>query len=302
MKQLGHGSGSGIYAELESIKAAIDRHELEVAESKLSELELRSVSKLEPEQWYQMKVLRSRIYSDCWEWEKSGRLLLDAKRHLPDTERARINEALGYELIGDTSKAPDLASELLKEFPRSVRLLAIRVRTAPSSVQLSDLINAAIDFPNDDEDLTLALAHRAFVEARYDQVEYYTKIATGIDPHSPHAWFVRGQAKHAPGRTDPQSLDKTLLAKAKEYYDRAIQLAQVQKFHALEATVRVNRGKVKHLLEDRGAELDFVRAVELAPTDHAILRDYVAYLLDTGKTGNSELMKIIKRNPAGTSQ
>ena len=54
--------------------------------------------------------IEAKVYSDRWEWEKAGRELLDAKRHTPELERARINEALGYELIGDREKAHDVAT------------------------------------------------------------------------------------------------------------------------------------------------------------------------------------------------
>src|SRR5262249_17248229 len=96
-------------AELEIIKAAIDRFEPEVAEAKLGELEIRAPDRLKAHHWYQLKVLRYRILSDRGQWEQAGRMLLDAKRHLPTTERARTNEALGYELVGERDKAHSLA-------------------------------------------------------------------------------------------------------------------------------------------------------------------------------------------------
>jgi hypothetical protein len=126
-----YNSASVIDLELAAVKASIDRHEPEVAEDKLKELESRAPDKLQPHHWYQLKVLRSKIFSDRWEWEKAGRELLDAKRFMPTTERARINEALGYELTGEREKAYALATELRAEYPQSVRLYHLG-RTSPA--------------------------------------------------------------------------------------------------------------------------------------------------------------------------
>src|SRR5262245_43520532 len=84
-----YASESVLDLEFESVKGLLDRHEPEVAESKLKEIEARAVDKLQPRYRYQLKALRSKVYSDRWEWVKAGRELLDARRFLPDTERAQ---------------------------------------------------------------------------------------------------------------------------------------------------------------------------------------------------------------------
>src|SRR5262249_15109772 len=150
------------------IKAHLERHQTEVAEAKLKELEARAADQFKPHQWYEFKALRSRIHSGRWEWERAGRELLDAKRHMPNTERARVNEALGYELVGEKEKAHALATALRTEFPHSVRLLTVWVRTAPETERLDALVAAAGPYAKDNEELNLALAHRALFESRFE--------------------------------------------------------------------------------------------------------------------------------------
>jgi hypothetical protein len=162
-----YASASVIDLDLEAIKAHLDRHELEVAESKLKELESRAHDKLQPHHWYQLKALLSRVHTDHWEWEKAGRELLDAKRFMPNAERARINEALGLELLGEREKAHALATALRIEYALSVRLLSIWVRTAPDDLQFDAIAGAAVHLAKDDEELNLALALRALATERF---------------------------------------------------------------------------------------------------------------------------------------
>jgi nucleoside phosphorylase/tetratricopeptide (TPR) repeat protein len=276
----GNTSPSALDTELEAIKGAIDRHQLEVAEARLDDLELRSPDKLQPAQWYQLKALRSRIYSARWEWERAGRILLDAQRHLPTTERARINEALGYELLGDRERAHTLATVLRAEFPHSARLVTIWVRTAPPSASFASLVAAAEPFLKDDEELSLAVAHRALVESRFDEAAAFARRATELDADSPHAWFVLGEAKHCAGYRLGGLARNTLLREVQGYYDKAIQLAHAQKMPGLEAAIRFTRGKVRHLLGDRRAEADYLAAIELGRPDQGMRTEYAGLLIE----------------------
>jgi nucleoside phosphorylase/transcription elongation GreA/GreB family factor/predicted negative regulator of RcsB-dependent stress response len=276
-------ASSAADAELELIKAKIDGHELEVAESKLNEMERRADDRMEPAQWYQLKNLRARIHIDRWEWEKAGRILIDAKRYMPATERARINEVLGYELLGDRAKAYALASDLRSEFPHSVKLVTILLRTAPPTVAFEGLEEAAEPFTKDDEEINLALAHRALVEDRYGDAAAAALKATQIDLNSPHAWFVLGEARHMAGYRSGQSRRKELLSEAEQHYSRAVELAQAQKMPGLEAAIRFTRGKVRHLLGDRRTESDYIRAIELGRPDQEIRTEYAGLLVELGR-------------------
>jgi nucleoside phosphorylase/tetratricopeptide (TPR) repeat protein/transcription elongation GreA/GreB family factor len=283
MERAGHAGPSSLDTELEAIKGAIDRHQIEVAEARLDDLELRSPDKLQPAQWYQLKVLRSRIHSARWEWEKAGRAFLDAKRHMPTTERARINEALGYELLGDRQRAHDLAAGLRAEFPHSARLVTIWARTAPASVPFAEVVAAAGPFLKDDEELNLAVAQRALMENRFDEALPIARKATELDADSPHAWFVLGEAKHCAGHRLGGDARNARLREAEAHYDRAIELARTQKMPGLEAAIRFNRGKVRHLRDDRRAEADFLTAIELGRPDQGMRTEYAGLMVEMGR-------------------
>jgi tetratricopeptide (TPR) repeat protein len=278
-----YASASALDTELECIQHIIERHEFEVAETKLRELETRAADKLQPHHHYQLKALRSHIFASRWQWEQAGRELLDAKRFMPETERARVNEALGYELVGDREKAHALATELRCEFPHNVRLLTIWVRTAPLSTPVSALTEVAATLAKDDKELSLALAYRALAENRIAESLAAGRRATELDPDSPHAWLILGQAKHMEGHSGVAGVQAPLLREAEQHYDRAVRLAHELKMPGLEAAARFNRGKVRHLLGDSRAESDYAIAIELARPDQGLRTSYASYLLELGR-------------------
>jgi nucleoside phosphorylase/tetratricopeptide (TPR) repeat protein len=282
-EQTAQGGSSALDTELALIRALLDRHETEVADAKLADLEGKAVDRLAPHQWYELKALRSRIHVRRWEWERAGRELLDAKRHTPDTERAKVNEALGLELVGEKNKAHALATALRAEFPHSVRLLTVWVRTAPAAESLDALVAAAGPYAKDDEELNLALAHRAISEGWFDRAVPFARRATELDPESPHAWFVLGESAHGAGAKAGARSPGPLLQEAAGHYDRAVQLAQREKLPGLETAARFNRARVRHLLGDARAEGDFLRAAELGRPDQGMRTAYAGFLLQTGR-------------------
>lgn len=282
-----YASASVLDTELDVVEGAIKRFEFEVAEAKLKELETRAADKLQPHHWYHLKTLRSRIYSARWQWNQAGRELLDAKRHTPTTDRAKINEALGYELLGDREKAHEIASRLRLELPQSVRLLSIWVRTASPTADFGSIVDIAAPLAKEDEELSLALAHRAISANRFADAIPYAQRATEIDADSPHAWFVLGQAKHASSYTAVSGPHAAGLNEAQEFYNRAATLARAQKLPGLEATIRFNRGKVRHLLGDNRAEVDYVAAIELAHPEQGLRTEYAGFLLEAGRPGDA---------------
>ena len=117
----------------------------------LDKVEKRYADKLSDGQWYRIKAIRATLRMREGEWERAGTILLDAKRHQPATERARVNEALAYELLGDKGKAHELATALRTEFSHASRPLAIWLRTAPEATPYSDLEAEGGSLPEEEE-------------------------------------------------------------------------------------------------------------------------------------------------------
>ncbi len=174
-----YATATAIDAELETIEGIIQRHELEVGEAKLKELETRGCHAL--------------------------------------------------------------ASALRQEFPHVVRLAAIWVRTSPPDVPLASLVEVAAPLAKDDDDLNLALAHRALVENRVSDALSYARRASELHADSPQASFILGMAKHAEAFAGAAGIQSAHLREAADHYDRAVHLAHEQKISGLEAAIRLNR-------------------------------------------------------------
>jgi len=282
-----YASAAHIDLELEAAKGLLDRHDIKIAEHKLAEIDSRSGDRFQPHHSYQLKILRSRVYSSRWEWVNAGREILAAIQHTPKTEKARINEALGYELLGDRQKAHSIADQLRSEFPQSVRLITIWVRTAPQLVDFTTLSKVAAPFASDDEELCLALAYRSLTDGRYDDSIRHASRAIEIDANSPQAWFVFAQAKHSIGYQPYSGLLKNILIEAEEHYSQALKFAKDENLPGLESAIRVNRGKLRHILGLPGADADYAAAIELNRKDETPVLEYAKFLLDQDRYANA---------------
>jgi tetratricopeptide (TPR) repeat protein len=272
-----YSSESALDAELDVAKASVDAHAPEVATHALDKIESRHAAKLTDGQWYRLKAMRATLLMNRAEWEKAGHALLDAKRHQPGTERARVNEALGYELIGDRVKAHELATALRAEFPHAQRTVSIWLRTAPEITPFAELEAVAETVPGDEE-INLALAHRGMVADLPEKAVSYATRVVQLDANSPQGHFQLGLARHDQGRRASRSDRMRLLADAEQEYDKAIELCRTRKLTDLEAAALVNRGVLRSLRGDPRAEADLVSAADRAQKAECRLQ-YVGFLL-----------------------
>ncbi|MGL6074634.1 MAG: PIN domain-containing protein [Fimbriiglobus sp.] len=278
-----HSSATHIDLELETIKILLDQHKIEVVEHKLAVIESRLGDRFQAHNHYQFKIFLSQVYSSRCEWQKAGNTILAACQHTPTTDKARINEAVGYELLGHREKAHSIADGLLSVFPQSVRLVSVWVRTAPSTVDSTKLAEMAAPFERDDEELCLAMAYRSLIDERYVDSIRYATLATEIDTSSPHAWFGLAQAKHAFGYRPSRGNCKEVLAEAEEHYSKALKFAKTEKLAGLESAIRVNRGKLRHVLGLSGSDADFTKAIELNGKDETAALEYTKFLLNQNR-------------------
>jgi len=277
-----YAAASVLDGEIDAIRALIERHENEVAEHKIHELETRAADKLQDSHRYALVALRSRLLMDKGEWEKVGRDLLDARRFKQSTDRARINEALGFELIGDRVRAHEITTTLRQEITNSDRLTAIWIRTAPDSTPFEELEAVAAPFAKESDEIHLALAHSAMAREDYDRAWNHAKRVTELEPDLPQGWFLCGLARHAIGHKSGSVDRLRLLGEAEVHYGKAAEFAKCQKMSDLQAVILYNRGNARFLLGDHRAETDLQNAVELAP-DRGHRIKYAGFLVDGGR-------------------
>jgi tetratricopeptide (TPR) repeat protein len=270
-------------AELDTIKAEADRHELKVARRLAERFEERHGDKVTRRQRWRLRTLQANTWLGEGEFERAGRLLLEAKCYQPEEEKARINEALGLELTGEEEKAHALAVTLRHSFPDSADAAAVWVRTAPATVRSDELEAEVGKFASKASVVAVALAICSLNRGDVGRAERHALKATELEPEMPQGWLLLGQCVHSRGYAEVRVEEgHKLFRQAEAHYSRAIDLARRGGNVGLEAMAHLNRGLVRGLLEESAAGDDFKAARQLLPADADVMRKYAVFLSDRG--------------------
>jgi tetratricopeptide (TPR) repeat protein len=239
---------------------------------------------------------------------EAGKLLLEAKDLWPESERAQINETLGFELTGDKVRAHALASERLDAYPSASKLIAIRIRTAPRDCSLEDLELLVTPPHANDAEVCLALALKATELIQFEKAEVYARkaVAASSDWFGPQyilgQALLNGQAKKL-GESfwkGPNPLAHDKLIETIVVIDEAIRLARRHQVQLWLADSFLIRAMANMLLgEGRAAENDFNEAMRYGPDSPNIYHRYASYLFNQNRIDEAiiHLRKAISLKP-----
>jgi tetratricopeptide (TPR) repeat protein len=180
-------------AELDEAKGHIDRFEFPEARLLVQRVRNRHWGELSAWQKYRVIALLGNASLGEGKFEDAGRLFLEAVHHQPDDEKARTNEAAGFELLRENEQAFKLATALRKDFPHSARALSIWLRTASDDMSPEDLEAAIPALHEKEGEVLVAVASRA-LNGNYGQAERLLRIATLRSPDWPPTWALLGKA------------------------------------------------------------------------------------------------------------
>ena len=279
-----YASATAIDAELEGIERIIQKHDLELGEAKLKELEtLRGRQVSAPSVISGQRRSAPEFSRIAGSGNRPGANCSTPNGSCP-RPRPRINEALGYELTGDRAKAHALATSLRQEFPHVVRLAAIWVRTSPQDAPFESVVNVTATLAKDHEDLNLALAHRALLTNRIPDALSFARRATELGADSPNAWFVLGMAKHAEAFAGAAGIQSATCVRPLTITTAPFAWPANRKRRGWKrrfaSTAAIG---CDHLLGAGGAEADYTVAIELARPDQGLRTSYASYLIELGR-------------------
>jgi tetratricopeptide (TPR) repeat protein len=280
--------------EIDEAELCVKNKDADRAKALLERVMRQHWDELSQQQKYRVKAgLANVAHSQGRDFE-AGKFLLEAKDYFPESERAQINEALAFEFMRDECQAHSLATELLKTYPSSSKLVGIYIRTAPPEASLEELAANASRVHTKDAEVCTALALRAMRLHRFDRAEEYARAAIEANPDWFGPRFILGQsllhsqlARTARLQWQGQSsLDVGRLREAVTVIDDAIGTLAEGSFLLTDALVI--RGWAKHLMGDVvGAEKDFGEATERSPSNPEALHRYAAFLAEVGRNGES---------------
>lgn len=273
--------------EIDRALSYFDSHNYPVALAQLGQIRKHRWESLQPEQRYRVQTGLANVHLAQGEDREAGKLLVTGRAILPDSERARINEVIGYEMLGEKEKARQLASDLRSVYPLSSKLLACWIRTAEPSVVLADLLPHLEPTVADDAEVNLAMALHAMAAADYENAELYARRATQATTTWVGPYVLLGhailQGQVIASRTtywmDRPRCDPARLQDSVAALDKALAMARSQSVTHLVVETLVYRASAKFLLgQDDEADDDFAEAHRTAPDHPGVLLRYAQHL------------------------
>ncbi len=174
-------------AEVELVEAEtqLKSHDLQNSRICFERIRNRFWDELIEPQRYRVKVGLADVAYSQGRSADAGSLLIEAKTHQPANEKARINEALGYELLGKLRQAFNMVDSMLISYPHSSSLLSCWIRTAPPDTPLEELKKHISAVTERDSEVNLALAIRTADLERFDEAESFSRRAIAENRSGP---------------------------------------------------------------------------------------------------------------------
>jgi tetratricopeptide (TPR) repeat protein len=280
--------GNAIDEQINEARDLVNKREFGEAAIVLRQLESRKAHLLSDRQKFRIASNRGAIAYGENRIEDAARHFLDAVRHAPEDQLARINEVFAYFLLGDRARAFELGTERRLEYPTSARLAGIWINSAAPDKSPEDLASQLDSSLMGDAEVCISLARRCMMADQLDKADEYCTRAILVNPKWSQSWLVRAQAgigmlmEENAGTRTLSAPRNTVLAKAIEDATKAVQVCESEKegvwpkaeAFAVRAQLRFLSGEIEPGLQDAEA------AYKLSPDAlHVILLRAQAHLM-----------------------
>jgi tetratricopeptide (TPR) repeat protein len=307
---IGSGPTSGeIDVELDRCEALIESHKPEEARLFLQRLQDHSWDRMTDRQKFRVKANLGSTWLGVGEYKRAAVLYLESKNFQRTDPKALANEALGYLLLGEIDKAYDLANGLREQFPTEKLIFTVWINASPLTVPVSDMLESVPSHLQDEIEVCLALANRAFLQKDWSTALTFAKKATEIAETNPSGWgllakitvhkdiFDGWEGIGIP--TKVRSRDEA--AEAEEYLTKALTLARRQKNPEIIVELLLDRAAIRAVTENRmGARQDVEEARSLRPESVAVQKEYAEILrIEQFFTPAIDMLRSIKKEDAG---
>ncbi|MBL8821106.1 MAG: hypothetical protein JNJ77_00865 [Planctomycetia bacterium] len=285
-------SNDAIDRDLEITDDLSKNHDYKSSQVALNRIREAKWDKLTERQKYRWCVYLANTHIPLGNFSEAGRLLLEGYGYQPSDDRALINQALAYELLGNSDKAYALACDLRLKSPHSVPIHAICIRCSPKDLTFEEIEGKVDESVRHDVEIALALSNHALKIENLDLAEKYGKSATEVAPEIAQSWMALAQATHQRAMSAETSEKRSqFLTSAITFYSTAIEKAKPSNHDSLTAHLLLNRGIV-YDLQGQGAkaERDYWDAAKLDPTNIEPVRRRALHLIETEKYDDAILL------------
>ena len=121
--------------------------------------------------------------------KEAARLFIEALQYNPEDEKALLNTALGYLLLGQLEEARDFANRVLEKNPANSRAYSLIIQTFPITDSLGDLISKIPEPYRTDPEVAYILGHLARIRGDLCDLRYGLKLPLKM---TRKAWLIYG--------------------------------------------------------------------------------------------------------------
>ena len=278
-----------IDAEITEARSAIEKHQYSLGRLTPGNVRTSKWDRCRPYQRFRLLSNLSATFFHEGRYEEAGRNLIQAATEDPSNSLAAATEAQGTELLGDTDRAFELATAVLRATPSDCKAAAIVVRTSPSAIPWGDVV-ARIPTSAIDGEVAAAFATRALEFGLFSVAASYARQATEKLPEWPIGWLLLGDAlfrSQVDKFSNPVTIDRTIdhesLRGAEEALTKALDISATADRRDAQSDALVIRSKVRDILGNKkGAGVDVDAAYLLDPTRPNVLWIKANTLIDKG--------------------
>ncbi|HXJ92484.1 MAG TPA: hypothetical protein VMT20_06335 [Terriglobia bacterium] len=286
------GEASVFDMQIDEARDHLEKHEYDLAEDRCIKIRQRNWDRLTSRQRFRTLSILAMVILPQERTSEAAGLLIEAKDFQPDDDKALANEAAAYDLLGQNDHAFELATRAKERFPNSTRVLAVWLKTAPSTHTLKDLENAVPAQLAQEVEILSVLAERAFLARDGLRAEMFARRVTTIKPELSYPWLLLGQSIYRSALPDAPDdfarlealVDKTRFREADEACSKAIALSKIDRHVTVQVGALVVRAEIRGGLGDQSAaDEDLIAARSLQPDNPAVLREYARVKLQRGE-------------------
>jgi tetratricopeptide (TPR) repeat protein len=256
-------------AELDQIREFIKENNPTVALTYLGGLKKRVWLNTTPVVQYRILTDEGAANLHLNRYHEAGKKFIEALQYNPDDEKSIENAAFGYLLLGKSSKAKELASNVLNNNnPNSSRAYSIIIQATSSDEEIEKVISEIPEYVKETQDVAHVIGNYAYNKGDLNRAKKWLEISIENEIENiPDIRALLGSVLLQMVLTDPTTIPMYQLnTDQKELLTRSIELftsswdamidPNLQKLHI---PWLVNRGIAKRLLNDHG---DYKRDID----------------------------------------
>lgn len=225
------------------------------------------------------------------EYSEAGKHFIESKTHLPNDEKARSLEAMGYFMLGDSTRAFELATAIRAEFPTSDLANDTWVRSAPDDLHFEEIESQITMDVRSCVETASALSSCAMRLGDFGRAEEYARTALTYDPNCPRLMeqlgevFLNSERKNAGTQYSetPALLSPQKLTEAEKLFQNALEKTP-QYLLRIRGRLRCHLAMTQRLLGKNDGVIEHIQAAfESDKHNPLFVAQYVGELVDGDK-------------------